>query len=91
MKNVPTYPIHWAKNVFKLLRNPLTYMMEVKDFNSTFVKYDIGGQTYFYLTADHEVARHVFQTNHRNYYKSDSLKELKLLIGAGLFVASILN
>ena len=91
MKNVPTYPVHWAKNVFKLLRNPLTYMMEVKDFNSTFVKYDIGGQTYFYLTADHEVARHVFQTNHRNYYKSDSLKELKLLIGAGLFVASILN
>ena len=79
----PPIPQPWWKNTFQLANSLMDYMVEHSGKNGEISTIKLGFIN-LYLTAHPDWARHILQTNHRNYTKNEGYEPLKLLVGNGL-------
>ncbi|MEP7376655.1 MAG: cytochrome P450 [Chitinophagaceae bacterium] len=81
--------VHTAKglplfgNTLSALKDPLGFLVSLKEDYDDVVKIKIGGKRYFVIQSP-EVARHVLQENAKNYYKPGAAKMMKRFLGDGL-------
>ena len=84
-KKLPAAPNkHWLwKHGKDMAPNPLAFIMSnIEVLGDTF-EAELPSRR-FIMTSNADLIKHVLQTNHRNYRKTKSYEEMKLLLGNGL-------
>ncbi|MEZ4885658.1 MAG: cytochrome P450 [Chitinophagales bacterium] len=83
-KKLPAPKKHWLwKNMKDFAPNPLAFIMKnVAELGDTF-EAEIPSRK-FIMTANADLIKYVLQGNHRNYRKTKSYDQMRLLLGNGL-------
>jgi len=70
-------------NTFKVLKDPLAFLSELRDNYGAIVKVKLGTKTY-YVVQQPEASKYILQEHARNFYKPGAAKLFKLFLGEGL-------
>ena len=84
-KKLPTAPNkHWLwKHGKDMAPNPLAFILSNIELLGDTFEAELPSRKFF-MTSNADLIKHVLQTNHRNYRKTKSYEEMKLLLGNGL-------
>jgi cytochrome P450 len=83
-KTIPVVKgIPFLGSAFKAMKDPLKFLVYLKENFDDIVKIKIAGKDYYVIQSP-EATRHVLQENAKNYYKPGAAKMMKQFLGDGL-------